>query len=403
MRPDGGSPHSDATSPAGRSSGVGEPAGLVDLEPEELEDDDSGMPRSGITRREAIIFGGFAVAVVAFLYFGLPQLAGFEDTWSRIKQGDPAWLLACLAFEVLSLAGYIWLFRVVFVKGSGRITWGVSYLVTMAGVAATRLFAAAGAGGAVLTVWALRRSGMRSRVVAVRVVAQYVLLYGVYMVSLVVVGVGLYEGILPGGGDFAITIVPAILGGCAIVAALAFTLVPTQIDRTLDRWAGGEGRWSGLLVQISKAPAAVSAGVREAIRMVREREGVVLGSIAWWYLNIGVLWAAFHAFGEAPPFAVIVMGYFVGMLGNLLPLPGGLGGVDGGMIGAFVAFGVPFSLATVAVLTYRAFAFWLPTIPGVIAYFQLRGVVQRWRDEGPAKREGAPAPAGSEAGPVRAV
>ena len=73
----------------------------------------------------------------------------------------------------------------------------------------------------------------------------------------------------------------------------------------------------------------------------------------------------FHAFGDAPPLAVIVMGFFVGMLGNLLPLPGGIGGVDGGMIGAFAAFGVDSGLAIVAVLVYRAFAFWLPTIPGV--------------------------------------
>ena len=65
------------------------------------------------------------------------------------------------------------------------------------------------------------------------------------------------------------------------------------------------------------------------------------------------------------------------MLGNLLPLPGGVGGVDGGMIGAFAAFGVDFGLAAVAVLTYRGFAFWLPTIPGAIAYFQLRKTVAR--------------------------
>jgi uncharacterized protein (TIRG00374 family) len=79
--------------------------------------------------------------------------------------------------------------------------------------------------------------------------------------------------------------------------------------------------------------------------------------------------------------AVLIMIYFVGMLGNLLPLPGGVGGVDGGMIGASIAFGIPSSLAIVAVLTYRAFAFWLPTLPGIVAYFQLRRTVARWRAE----------------------
>ncbi len=94
-----------------------------------------------------------------------------------------------------------------------------------------------------------------------------------------------------------------------------------------------------------------------------------------------MLWACFHAFGDPPPLAVIVMGFFVGFLGNLLPLPGGIGGVDGGMIGAFLAFGIPAAVAIPAVLAYRLFAFWLPTIPGAIAYFQLRRTVARWRRE----------------------
>jgi uncharacterized protein (TIRG00374 family) len=73
------------------------------------------------------------------------------------------------------------------------------------------------------------------------------------------------------------------------------------------------------------------------------------------------------------------MSYFVGMIANTLPLPGGIGGVDGGMIGAFSAFGVPVQLAVVAVLAYRVFSFWLPTIPGAIAFIQLRRTVARWR------------------------
>ena len=93
----------------------------------------------------------------------------------------------------------------------------------------------------------------------------------------------------------------------------------------------------------------------------------------------------FHAFGTPPPFTVIWMAYFVGMLGNLLPLPGGIGGVEGGMIGAFAAFGVSLDLAVLAVLSYRAISFWLPTIPGAVAYFQLRRTVARWRDASSAR------------------
>ena len=119
--------------------------------------------------------------------------------------------------------------------------------------------------------------------------------------------------------------------------------------------------------------------MRTAIGLVRSRDPYLLGAIGWWGFDIAVLWACFHAFGAAPPHAVIVMSYFIGMLGNALPLPGGIGGVDGGLIGAFTAFGVPVDVTIVSVLAYRAIAFWLPTLPGAVAYLQLRRTVNRWR------------------------
>ena len=68
------------------------------------------------------------------------------------------------------------------------------------------------------------------------------------------------------------------------------------------------------------------------------------------------------------------------MAANTLPVTGGVGSVDGGMIGALIALGVDAGLAIVAVLSYRAFAFWLPTIPGVIAYIGLRRTVKDWQE-----------------------
>jgi uncharacterized protein (TIRG00374 family) len=62
-------------------------------------------------------------------------------------------------------------------------------------------------------------------------------------------------------------------------------------------------------------------------------------------------------------------------------MPGGVGGVEGGMIGAYAAFGVDSGLAVVAVLVYRAFTFWLPLLPGVFAYFGLRRTVDAWKQE----------------------
>jgi uncharacterized protein (TIRG00374 family) len=340
------------------------------------------MPRVIVTGRRAIALGLFVVSVVAFLYFVLPKLTGLGRTWDRLDQGAPGWLAVAVAFEALSFAGYVALFRTVFVRaGRSQIDWRASYEITMAGLAATRLFAAAGSGGVPLTVWALRRAGLERRVVAAQMVTFITVLYGVYMAALVVFGVGLRTGVLPGGGSFAITILPAIFGGLVIALFLALTLIPGDIERRLGVWAARRGqgrRGARLIARLITLPALAASGVRGALAVVRSRDPLALGAVAWWAFDIATLWASFKAFGGAPAISVVVMAYFVGMFANVLPLPGGIGGVDGGMIGAFIAFGVNAPVVVVAVLVYRAFAFWLPTVPGAIAYVQLRRRVAGW-------------------------
>ena len=134
--------------------------------------------------------------------------------------------------------------------------------------------------------------------------------------------------------------------------------------------------------------------MRQSLRMVRRADPGLLGALLWWAADIAVLWACFNAFGAAPELAVVVMAYFVGMLANTLPLPGGIGGVDGGMIGALIAFGVEPSLALVAVVGYRGFAFWLPILPGAVAWVSLRRTVASWGepDAEPATATASAAP-----------
>jgi uncharacterized protein (TIRG00374 family) len=339
------------------------------------------MPRVQMTRRRILPGVAFVVALVAFLYYGLPQLAGLEDTWHRIEQGDPWWLALAGLFTVLSFAGYVLLFHSVYVRGGVHLSLAESYQITMASLAATRIFAAGGAGGIALTAWAMRRAGMNRREVADRTITFLVLTYAVYTAAMVVLGYGLRLGVFPGRAPFALTVVPATFALVAILVTLLLSLTPPDLQRRMAGFAERGGRLARLSKRAATLPATMSAGVRHAIEHVRSRDPAVAGAIAFWGFNVAVLWASFRAFGEAPPWAVLTMAYFVGMLGNLLPLPGGVGGVDGGMIGALIAFGVDGGLAVVAVLTYRAFAFWLPTIPGAIAFFQLQRTVARWREE----------------------
>ena len=360
------------------------------------EDDahhDEEMPRIHVTRRSLVLGFVSVAAIVAFLYFVLPTLGDVEDGLSRIRDGDPWWLALAVGFSVLSFVGYVATFKGVYVppgdRAARRIGFSESYQITMASLAATRLFAAGGAGGVALTAWALRRAGMPPRAVADRTIAFLVLTYAVYMVALIVAGFGLRFEVFEGSAPIGLTVVPAVAGAALLGLALLLTFLPADLEGRFARWATGHGRVARIAAGLSTAPAAVGSGVRAAIAHLRRRDPALGGALGYWGFNIAILWACFHAFGEPPPPAVIVMAYYVGLLGNLLPLPGGVGGVDGGMIGALAGFGVDLGLATVAVLAYRIIAFWLPTIPGAIAYLQLRRTVHRWREEHAAERTGS--------------
>jgi uncharacterized protein (TIRG00374 family) len=363
------------------------PVDVANLPPE--DDEDEEMPRMQVAREHALLFALFVASAIAFLYFVLPQLSGVKNTWDRLEEGDPWWIALAAVFQILAMGSYVLIFQGVHVPPKSPITYRESYLITMAGLAATRLFAAGGAGGVALTAWALRRSGMPRREVAERMIAFLVLLYGVYMAAMIVCGLGLYFGLFPGSSPFAITIVPGLFALVATMIMLAIGLVPDDLERRAKRWNPKNERLARIARRMATGPASLSGGVRFAIGKARHPDAAMIGTVTWWAFNIALLYAAFRAFGDAPPVAVLIMGYFVGLLGNLLPLPGGIGGVDGGMIGAFVAFDVDGGLALVAVLVYRLFAFWLPSIPGGIAYFQLRSTVNRWKEQRALERAAA--------------
>jgi uncharacterized protein (TIRG00374 family) len=338
-------------------------------------EDEHGLDYSG---RAVLTLCGFLVAAIAALYFLLPKLAGLHDTWNRIENGSPWWMCLALVFSVGMFGGYVAMFRGVF--KDERIGWRASIQITMAGLAASRIFAAGGAGGLVLQAWALRQAGLPRRVVADKTISFLVLTYAPYAVAVIVCGYGLRLGIFPGDAPISMTVAPATVAVVLVLVALSILLVPPDLQRRMSglRRRGRAGR---VLQKAANIPAATSAGMRDAIRHLRSRDPALLGAIAFWAFQIGVLWAAFKAFGEPPPWAVLIQAFFVGMLGNLLPIPGGVGGVEGGLIGAYAAFGVDAGLAVVAVLVFRAFTFWLPLIPGVIAFIRLRGTIEQWRRE----------------------
>ena len=267
-----------------------------------------------------------------------------------------------------------------------RLTWIETYEINMAGVAATLLFSAGGAGGIALTYWALRKAGMGRRDVARRMVAFITLHYAFYPIALIVFGVLLRTGVLNGKHSVELTIIPAAVAGVLLVLGVLIALIPADVEQRLAPYAHGEQSAAAFVESVAKVPATVGEGFRFAIGLFAHpsRGGLaVLGAAGFWAASIGVLWASFHAFGVHVPLAVVVQGFFLGMVANLFPLaPAGVGAVDAGMIGAFVLFGIPEETVFPAILIFRLVAFWMPIPPGIVAFFQLRKTVHRWEDEG---------------------
>jgi uncharacterized protein (TIRG00374 family) len=337
------------------------------------------------TPRRAVQTVLIIFALLIGIYFVFPKLVGLGDALSRLGDASPAWIAIAIGFNVLAFATYIALFKAVVGGDVLPLTWAETYEINMAGVAATLLFSAAGAGGIVLTYWALRKAGMRRRDVGIRMVSFLTLHYLFYPLALILFGVLLRTGVLHGDASVELTIVPAGVAGLLLIVAALVALIPPDLGQRIARHIRGE-RGQGIAARLGTIPATVAEGMRFTIELFLNpsRGGLaVVGAAGFWAANIGILWASFHAFGIEVPLAVVVQGFFLGMAANLFPLaPAGVGAVDAGMIGAFVLFGFPAETVFPAILIYRLIAFWMPIPPGIVAFFQLRSRVRRWEEEG---------------------
>jgi uncharacterized protein (TIRG00374 family) len=333
--------------------------------------------------------------LIVAIYFLFPSLIGLEDALAKLDDAKLVWVLVAVCFGVAMFATYVTLFRGVVGGDVLPLTWKEAYEINMAALAASRLFSAGGAGGIALTYWAIRKAGMGPRQSTQRMVMFLALQYVFYPLAIIVCGVLLRTGVVSGESSVELTIIPAAIAGVVMLFGLLVALIPHDLERRIARWAEGHRRVA-LARRLARGPEAVADGLRRAFDLIRHPSRgalAVLGAAGFWATQIAILWASFKAFGTSVPIAVLVQGFFLGMVANLIPfVPAGVGAVDAGLIGAYVLFGLPEATCFAAVLIYRLIAFWMPLPPGIVAFFQLRGTVQGWEREGlPVDRLRAPA------------
>jgi uncharacterized membrane protein YbhN (UPF0104 family) len=298
-------------------------------------------------------------ALVAGAIAAFPGLSGVRG---RFGQVDPAYVVLIGVLELASTLSYVVAFRGVFCR---RLSWRFSYELGMAEQATNVLLPTGGAGGLALGAWALRQGGMATDHIGRRSVTFFVITSSVNFAGAALPGALLLAGVLPGDAP---TVPTAIITAGAIgVIALAVALprLLGRIDPERTRGRAGRALGTGALT--------LADGLRDTGALLRSgAPAAVGGAIGYMAFDVAALAAAFAALGGAPPIGPFVLAYVVGQLGGLIPLPGGIGGTDGGLIGALVLFGTPLSQAAAAVLVYRAFQLGLPSILGAIAFVGLR-------------------------------
>jgi uncharacterized membrane protein YbhN (UPF0104 family) len=287
---------------------------------------------------------------------------GLGEVRAKLEGADPAWIALAIAFELMSCTSYVLMFRPIFCN---HMPWRTSWEISWSSLGMGSIVPASGTAGLALGAWILHEGGMAADHIARRSVAFFLIKSSINFVAVAVIGTLLAVGVL--GPDLSpwLTVVPAAAAGLVMGLVL-----------TIPRFGPGAKPppdASRVRRAIAAACRALIDGTAEAVQIVRARDWQVLaGAFGYWAFDNAVLWATFKAFGSSPAVTIILMGYLIGQLGGLLPIPGGIGGIDGGLFGTLVVYGTPVATTAAAVLAYRVILFWIPLTIGAVAFISLR-------------------------------
>ncbi len=306
--------------------------------------------------RNSLLSLAIFFALVVALLLAVP---GLRDAAHRIVHAKPGLVVGGIGLELLSCAGYVLLFSLVF----GMIGRRLISRLSLSELAVNSIVSVSGLAGIALGAWVLRTRGLSVERIARRSVLIFVLTSAVNVFATLVIGALMYAGLLPGSRNALLTLVPALAAGLTIAGTLA---VAAWARRTAARRVRHHGR-------AYVALTALSGGVFGALALIRAREWRLLGAVGYCLFDIAVLYVCLLAFGPTPSFWAVAMAYLVGMLANSLPIPAGLIAVEGGLFGMLLLFGVrPGSAVLAAVVTYRAISLWVPALIGSLAFLSLR-------------------------------
>ena len=311
-----------------------------------------GASKARRSLRNGFITLILAGALVVGLLLAVPGLKGVATTVSHMKAG---WVAVAILLEVLSCACYVVAFLQVFERAPFRVGARIALSEEAFGAAVSL----GGVGSLAVGGWLMVERGAPAGRTAERSAVLFLYTSAINVITLILAGLGLFFG-LAGPSNPLLSVLPAAVG--AVVLAL-FLLLPRYVDRIVRRVRPGR-------LHMFLTETAVS--VRDVERLIFHPDWRILGAIGYLWFDIAVLFACFAAAGHSVPLAPVVLAYQIGYLSNFIPVPGGIGVLDGSLIGLLVIYGVGGTVATAATLVYHAISLWVPAVWGTIAFFVLQ-------------------------------
>lgn len=318
--------------------------------------------------RRNVVRGLLVVGLFVLVVLAIQQLV--PGAGKRLSDADPGWLAVAVGIEGLALVSYVVLFHGVFSRAPYFLRRRRSTEIALGELAGTALVPT-GAGGPVVRFWALRMGAMPWRVIGSRSVSYGVLFNVPYVLGAFLAALGVALHVSGAHAPLAVSLAPIglVLGAAILVLVLLFA--------NRRGWPRGSKRWR----QRTRAVLAVFPDGLRALPYFRRHPSAPIGALGWWIGDCAVLWATLQAVGGSPPVTVVILAYMLGQLGTLLPLPGGIGGVEPLMLGILVASGVDAGVGAAGVVCYRTIALGLQSLTGVAAIASLVPAARRERAE----------------------
>ena len=271
----------------------------------------------------------------------------------EIEQINPALVIAAVVLELASCLSFVVIFRLFFkpipAPAAREMAWSQ--------MGSGALLPGGGVGSLAVGGWLLHLAGMSTPQILRRSSGLFFLTSAINVIVLAAGGLVLLVGIGGGPHDVLRTGLPVAVAVAAVIVVLGLPRVMRRISSRIPAPAWLEDVGTGI-------PAARDALLRPSWRL--------LGALGYLLFDIAVLWTTLAAVGPAPPVAALAVAYLAGYLPNVVPIPGGIGILDAGLVGALGLYGLPLAHAAAAVLVYHAVAFWVPTLGGMLAYTRLR-------------------------------